>query len=503
MAERNRAERLNAAGLQRFFEGVTDRLRSRGPRRVADFDDIIPVQVDLVGGNSSSPAQLGSASSAPAPTHPFLRSTDNGSALQGGDALQRDWSFRETVVLQRSRRGSRVLLYTALGLSAAGATWLLVAPLNETVLVQGKLEPDTKVKLIQTPVPGVIDQVLVEEGSSVRAGQVLLRFDLRDVRNQLASAEAIKRQLEEENATYAAALGEPGALSQLNGNQRERLNSQREELLNRRQAATQQLRRSEVRVEGLRQSAATASNIADRYERLVRSGAISEVQLLEARNKARELSTSLAEEEREVLRLQAEVRSSSSAPSADLRGRIEANRRLIAEQEARISTTRQQLAYGELKAPSSGVVFDLEARRGTVAQAGQNLLRVVPDDALQARVYLPSNVIGFIKPGQLADISLDTFPATDYGRLPAVVKRVGTDALTAEKQKEALGTESTGLHYPAILRLQRQTLQAGSKRIPLQPGMSLSADIQLRQRRMISLVAGFFEDKLRSLERIR
>jgi HlyD family secretion protein len=83
------------------------------------------------------------------------------------------------------------------------------------------------------------------------------------------------------------------------------------------------------------------------------------------------------------------------------------------------------------------------------------------------------------------------------------VKRVGTDALTAEKQKEALGTESTGLHYPAILRLQRQTLQAGSKRIPLQPGMSLSADIQLRQRRMISLVAGFFEDKLRSLERIR
>ena len=33
--------------------------------------------------------------------------------------------------------------------------------------------------------------------------------------------------------------------------------------------------------------------------------------------------------------------------------------------------------------------------------------------------------------------------------------------------------------------------------------MSLSADIQLRQRRMINVVTAFFEDKLRSLEQIR
>ena len=66
-----------------------------------------------------------------------------------------------------------------------------------------------------------------------------------------------------------------------------------------------------------------------------------------------------------------------------------------------------------------------------------------------------------------------------------------------------LGKESAGLSYPAVLQLDRQYLQAGKKQIPLQPGMSLSADIHLRQRRFIQVITGFFEDKLRSLERLR
>lgn len=502
MAKSNRSNRLNATSLQRFFEAITDRIHARSGRKSQLFDDIIPVQVDLVGDSPQATLPLGGAQP-PKAVNPFASARDQSAMMAGGSALQRDWSFRETVVLKRSQRTSRVLLYTSLGLSAAGLLWVVVAPLNETVQVKGKLEPNSKVKLIQTPVPGLVDEVLVEEGQSVQKGQLLLRFDLRDARNQLISSESIKRQLQDESSTYAAALGDNNALKQLSENQRQRLISQKQELVNRRESALQQLRRSQVRVTGLQKSLATARNIADRYQHLVATGAVSEVQLLEARNKQQELATNLAEEEREVLRLQAELAISRTSPSADLRGRIEANRRLIAEQDARISSTRQQLAYGELRAPTAGVVFNLDVRRGTVAQAGQNLLRVVPQENLQARVYLPSSVIGFIKPGQMADLSLDTFPASDYGRLPAVVRQVDTDSLTPEKQKELLGTDGSGLFYTAYLTLERQSLQSGNKTIPLLPGMSLSADIQLRQRRMINVVTAFFEDKLRSLEQIR
>ena len=501
MPQRPRRPLLTAAQLAQFFETFTDRLRFRlgGRRR----DRIIPGQIDLVGNQPVSQSQC-------PPNHPF---TNGASSLTQnpadqspsdlGSSLTSEWSFRETVILKRSTRASRSLLYVVLGLSGVGLLWLVVAPLNETVLVQGKLEPNSKVKVIQTPVPGVVDTVLVKEGESVKEGQELIRFDLRDVRNQLASAKTIKRQLLEENATFSASLGDQAMLAKLTPNQRQRLASQREELRNKRDEALAQLHRSEVRISGLRQSVATARNITNRYEGLVLTGAISEVQLLEARNKTQEIATQLAEEQRETLRLQAQLRSTRSGPSADLRGRIEANIGQIAEQDAKISTAQQQLLYSVIRSPATGRIFDLDVRRGSVAQAAEPLLRVVPYDALQAKVYVSSIVIGFIHPGQRADLSLDTFPASDYGRIDSIVATVSTDALTPEKQKEALGTQASGLHYPATLTLKRQTLQAGSKQIALQPGMSLSADIQLRQRRMLNVITGFFEDKLRNLERMR
>jgi HlyD family secretion protein len=490
--------------LERFTQAARRSTR-RWPRWRGDRD-VIPVQVDLVG-DTGARQRISAPSPSLQPRNPFLRSaepfSDSADGASSSAALSSEWSFREAVVLRPTRRSSRVLLYIALGLSGAGVLWLVVAPLNQTVAVQGKLEPNSTVKSIQTPVSGVVDAVLVEEGQSVVQGQLLLRLDLRDAASKLRAAETVRNKLADENRIYAIALGDRQASAGLTPNQQLQLRSQAAELLSRRESAVQELRRSQVRLAGLRQSLATTSNIAARYDQLARTGAVSEVQRLETQARADELRSKLAEEERERARLQAALRSSTAGPNAEFRGRIEANLRQIADLDRQIREARLQLQYSELRAPASGTVFDLEARAGTVAQAAQPLLKVVPNDALRARVYVPSSAIGFIHPGQRADLSLDTFPATDYGRVPATVQRIGSDALTPEEQQETLGTQATGLYFPAVLRLSRQSLQAGRKQIPLQPGMGLTADIHLRQRRMISVVTGFFEDKLRSLERMR
>ena len=54
-----------------------------------------------------------------------------------------------------------------------------------------------------------------------------------------------------------------------------------------------------------------------------------------------------------------------------------------------------------------------------------------------------------------------------------------------------------------ILQLQRQTLSTGKGAEPLQAGMSLTADIHLRDRRFISVITGLLEDQRRGLERMR
>ena len=482
-----------ADALQGLFERVLDHLRGLKRWR---RDAVIPVQVDLVGEENKTSDR----SQAITPSAFSARSAE-GNAPPPGFTSQA-WSFQDAVVLRRTTRSSRLLLYVVLGFTGSSLLWMVVAPLNQTVLVQGKLEPDTRVKTLKAPVAGVVDSVLVKEGESVNRGDILLRFDVREAESQLENSTLIRQQLIDENNLYAASLGSRSA-DDLSPEQRERFENQRDDVISRQQSAAANLAASKERLQGYKAELSTIKEIKQRYESLVDIGAVSIVQVLQQRSAVEKLLTKIREEEQEVMKFQAELRRAGTIPQTQLRDRIDDNTRLIHLEDQRIAKAQLQLQYGVIEAPTEGRVFDLDVRPGSVTMASEPLVKVVPNDALQARVYVPSSSIGFIQPGQKADISLDTFPSADYGRLEATVARVSTDALTSEESKEQLGEETSGLSYPAVLKLEQQHLQAGQRQIPLQPGMSLKADIHLRQRRFIQVITGFFEDKLRSLERMR
>ena len=414
------------------------------------------------------------------------------------------WSFSRTVLLRKTKRPSSVLLWALVGGTGLVGLWALFAPLPQTIAVEGKLQPANAVKTIEAPVPGVVSSVLVKEGQKVAAGTPLIRFDQRDAQAKLQAATAIRNRLVNENAVSAAVLGEAPA-GALTANQRQQLLSQRQAVLGRNTAAREDLARSQARVAGLRQALAAAENIAARYRNLVALGASSQLQLVEAQSKVDQLRADLQAEQRDVARLQAQASATIGGNDADLRSRIEANLRQIADLDKQISEARTLLSNIELRAPSAGVVFDVSVGPGSVVLGKEEkpLLKIVPQDNLQAKVYIPNQAIGFLHPGQEAQISLTAFPASDYGRLPAKVLRIGSDALTPEEQTRVLGTNASGLYFPAILQLQRQTLSTGKNAVPLQAGMSLTADIHLRDRRFISVITGLLEDQRRGLERMR
>ncbi|MGB7565917.1 MAG: HlyD family efflux transporter periplasmic adaptor subunit [Prochlorococcaceae cyanobacterium] len=487
-----------------FYKRCLNRLRSPG-RRPLPSDHVLPVRIDLVG-DGSSPVSVPPQTPMLSPTNPFQpqqgEESGTGPAPWSAPMSQPDWSFSETVLLRKSGRATSLIVWTAVGSITALVLWAVFAPLSESIAVQGKLQPGSKVKTIQAPVPGVIEAVLVKEGERVRQGQKLIRFDLRDARSKLTASQTVRERLINENQIIAASLGD-GAATGLTSNQRLQLSNQTEELSSRREIARQELKASEARIAGLRNTLAIATNIAERYRNLELSGAVSEVQVLETRNKVDELKTNLAQEERNADKLRAAVISSQVGPGAELRSRIEANLRQISSLDGQIRNANLQLQYSVLTAPSDGAAFDIDVSPGSVVNPTTLLLKVVPPDALEAKVFIPNSAIGFLRVGQSADISLDTYPSTDYGRIPARVQSIGSDALTSEEMAKTLRENNKGLYYPAVLRLQRQSLRASSKSIPLKPGMALSADIRLRERTFISLITSFFDDKLRSLERLR
>ena len=97
-----------------------------------------------------------------------------------------------------------------------------------------------------------------------------------------------------------------------------------------------------------------------------------------------------------------------------------------------------------------------------------------------------------------ADISIDSYPVTDFGILPEKVTRIGSDALAPDPQKQR-----QELSYPVTIKLTQQQLQMKSgAKLPLQVGMSLMANMKLRKMSYLNLLLGELLDKAESLQRL-
>jgi len=414
------------------------------------------------------------------------------------------WSFNQPVLLKKNRRTSSVLVWTLAGGTAFATGWAFLAPLPQTVAVQGKLQPASGVQAIEASVPGVVDDVAVEEGQRVARGDLLLRFDARDAETRLSSAQRNRDRLQNQVTINRVVLGEQPE-SSLSSNQKALLKSQRQDNDGHLEAESAAIRRSKVRIAGLRQSLSTAEMVADRYQTLQREGASSELQVVAALAKVTEFRTSLDAEEEELIRLQSRRDADQGGREARLRKEIEANLNRIASLDTEIRKAEVLLSRISVQAPISGLVFDLNVSRGDVVPGGKGvkpMLQIIPEDDLQAKIYIPNEAIGFIRKGQRADISLAAFNASDYGYLPATVQRIGSDALTPKEQQRELGQDAKGLYFPATLKLESQALTVGQRSVPLQPGMSLTADLHLRTRRFISAITDLLDDKRRSLQRL-
>jgi hemolysin D len=95
---------------------------------------------------------------------------------------------------------------------------------------------------------------------------------------------------------------------------------------------------------------------------------------------------------------------------------------------------------------------------------------------LEIEAMLPNRDIGFIHPGQSAEVKLETYLFTKYGTLPAQVVSVSRDAVQDEKR---------GLIYPVRLALERTWIEVDGRRMNLAAGMALVAEVKTDQRRVI------------------
>ena len=378
-------------------------------------------------------------------------------------------SFDESL-LKQSSFWLKSVTWTLIGTSSFAVIWLGFAKTDEVVIALGKLEPKGDVKDIQIPIGGVIEEILVESGDNVEKNQVLVQLDKEA---SLEKFKSFQNALEEKELQ----LEKNNSILSLKREQKE-----------------QELALIKEKIRSTAEKRDMNLVLLKKLEELYDNGGISKFKYVEYKINHDAIVSELS-------RLKIEKEISSGVINQELK-KLESQQALIRSEIASLKSeliaAKVTLKYQSLKSPVSGIVFDLKpTTEGYVAQSSEPIMKIVPFDDLEADIEIPSNKIGFVKLGMPVEINIDSFPSSDFGVLEGKIKKIGSDAL-APSQLE----QRTEYKYPATIELEEQTfrLQDGSS-LPLQVGMSLSANIKLRKVSYLQLLFTNLETKTEALKR--
>lgn len=385
----------------------------------------------------------------------------------------------------QTARGSRTLIWLSVLAIGSLIAWASVGTIDEVVRGEGKVVPSRQVQIVQSLDGGIVEEILVRPGQTVTEGQVLLRIDptrysssLGENRAELLGLEAKAARLE------ALATGEPfRAPESLLLEAPEVIEMERRVW----EARTQELemivkqaddqrkqREQELReTEANRDQAASSCGLTSRELQvtrpLLKSGAVSEVDLLRLqRDVARycgEAKAAGAQIERIRVAIQeAESKIVESELSVRNQARVE-----LSETRSRLATLRQgQLALAdrvklaEVRSPVRGTIKSLMANTvGGVVQPGKDILDIVPlDDTLLLEVRTNPRDIGFLHPGQKAEVKFTAYDFAIYGGLQGEVEQIGADTITDEKGNSFY-----------IVKVRTEKAHVGDLNLPIIPGM--------------------------------
>ncbi|GAB4177908.1 MAG: HlyD family type I secretion periplasmic adaptor subunit [Coleofasciculaceae cyanobacterium] len=481
-------------------------------------------------------------------SQPVASTRLNSSASRGDD-----WSsLTQELINTLPRVWTRGLLYLLIAFAGIVVPWTMLAKVDETGSARGRLEPKGATQRLDAPVSGTVTKVNVKEGQTVKAGQVLLELESDLLRSEFQQAQTklegqLNRlvQLELINNQLAIAIRAQQQQNQAQVLEKQAQVEQAKVSLSASQTAYNLQQEKQAQVEQARRSLSdskTSYDLADsrlakdmvevqRYRQLWQAGVIPKIQVVEKEKLAdesrrlraqaladiRQAESRLKEQQGSYQKMNhqalAEIRQAESRLKEqqsgyqsliqagklavlkseeqlkDLKGQIATLEAEIASSKSQIKSLEFQLGQRVLRAPIEGTIFQFPIQRaGTVVQPGQAIAQIAPKGAvLVFKAQMPVPQSGFLRQGMPVKLKFDAYPFQDYGVVQGTLRWISPDSKptpTGQSQQESFELE---------IALENPYLQSSNKRIALTPGQTATAEVIIRQRRIIDFLLDPFK----------
>ena len=389
----------------------------------------------------------------------------------------------------------RPLLSVAAVTVAGFILWAAVTEITEVARAPGEILPVGKIKVVQHMDGGVVAEIAVQERALVQAGQVLLKIDGSQANADLAQMEArrVALTLRAERLQAFAESRKP-QFSEIGSNHAPMLAGQQEAFKSQQAARdstlsildrqieqrTRRLAQLEEALRAAREQQQITAELTGMREDLASRKLVNRTVLLETKRAQVTANGEVARisEEMNVVRQElGEFRSRRADTLNQLQreafSELGSVRAEMAEVEESIQRLQARVDRLVIKAPHRGFVQDLKVQTvGQVVQPGALLMQIVPDDApLEAEIRISPKDIGHVRTGQQVNMRVSSYDYTRFGYATGKLERISASSVTSDDNKDSR------TFFRAWVSLDQPYVGAQPGRYPLQPGMSLEAEV--------------------------
>jgi adhesin transport system membrane fusion protein len=409
---------------------------------------------------------------------------------------RRDTDFMselEAATHMRPATPAVIMLFTIVALVFFLFIWAGVSKVEELTRGQGSVVPTTEIQVVQSLEGGVLQDILVREGESVKKGQILLRLSDVQFSSKERGTEAKFAGLKAKKARLTAEIegrdfDAPAELEEnypaIVVNERSLYESRQKELQgsysildDKISQATAEISEASANIKRLEDSAGLLQQELTITSEMVKKRAVPKLEEIRLQRELSDVKGSVAAENEKRKGLEAERRAARNerANLAD-RFRSEALTELskveteMAELKEDLTSLSDRVDRTEIRSPVDGVVNRVAVNTvGGVVEPAQPLAEIVPlGDEIKIVVKVSPDEIGFLRLGQNAKVKLTAYDVQKYGALDARVTRIGANSIT---------DPDGNIYFEVEVKTDKNYLGTEENPLPVMPGMLAQVEV--------------------------